>query len=221
MTLARTVLLAALTTAAVSAEDVRTLATSASWQVTHEEDGAVRLRNVRTGREALVTNSRVTFWSDEDRPWRPQRANVSSNERYALIQWADDVPKYTSSEIDLVSLEDFRVQKLPLSDLRGSLALPVWSADSRFLAASGGNTVRLWQVEDGSLSVKLLAIPKVGNLWLSGADQVQFVAAGKQLSVHYTMIQSNAYSYADRTLQARYSVPGGKLLGTQVVKRVR
>lgn len=216
MTRARTTLLAALLTVP-AAEDMRTLISSAHWQVIRTETGAVRLIQA-AGREATVTNPRVTFWSDEDHPWRPERANISPDEKYALIQWADDVPKYTSSEIDLVSLEGFRVQKLPLSDLRGSLALPVWSPDSRFLAASGGNTVRLWRVEDGSITVKLLAIPKVGKLWLSGADGVRFVAEGKQLSVNYTMIQPNAYAYTDRALQARYSLPAGELLGTQVVQ---
>lgn len=160
----------------VGAAPASTLATSASgrWQLSRAEAGAVTLTPLpdsharKAPPQTIFSNPRYTFWADEYQTWEASRAAFSPRSQYAIVQWSDPVPKYTSSELDVITLDGYQRQTLPMSDLRNSLAMPIWSSDEKYLAAPGGNSVRLWTLGNPRfnvpITVRLLARPAAKGL---------------------------------------------------------
>lgn len=211
-------------TATPAASAPRILATSAdgAWQVSSAKAGEVTLTPLKQPTQlatlpaATFTNPRYTFLGDQYETWSASRAAFSPSNKYAVVQWTDDVPKYTSSQLDIITLSGYRRQELPLSDLRNSLEMPTWSSDENHLAASGGNSVRLWTLSP-YITVKLIDPPAVKGQRLSYSTALQFSGDSKRLAVNYSLIASNNYPDKTRQLQAIFSVPEGKLLSTKVI----
>ena len=200
------------------------LTQSQHWQIRRKGAGKVKLTGpVQSGldgptsiKDIFVTNPRITRWFDQTLTWDASKAAISPKEKNVFIVWTDRMPKYTSYEIDYVSLETFRVQKLPASDLRNSGDLPIWSPDERYAAASGGNTIRLWTLSP-ELRVAMLPTPQVGKLRVSYASNVRFGKDGKTLLSNYELILPNNYADSKSTLLTTYSVPDGRILSTKVI----
>lgn len=208
----------------VGAAPASTLATSASgrWQLSRAEAGAVTLTPLpdsharKAPPQATFSNPRYTFWADEYQTWEVSRAAFSPRSQYAIVQWSDSVPKYTSSELDVITLDGYQRRTLPMSDLRNSLAMPIWSNDEKYLAASGGNSVRLWTLGDprfnDPITVRLLARPAATGLDVGFAQVLGFSQDGRQLKVSYGLYQASGHPDPKRQLRAVYRVSDGQLL---------